>query len=212
MWEWLYALDVEWLRRINTDWSNPFFDQFLTLAADFRLMKWVLGAGVLALLIWGGFRGRALVFLMIACLLIGDAGINWSIKRLVNRPRPHESVENLRLVSRIDYLNYKVKTSKPRTPERGRSMTSGHACNNFAAAYLITRFFPPWGALSWIWACMIAYSRIYTAAHYPSDIIVSFFVALAYAHLISCAAVWLWQKGAPRLLPQTYARHPNIFP
>ena len=210
--DWLLQIDIALLRLINGKWIHPALDQGLSLLTDVDSLWWLIVAIVLALLIWGGFKGRTFLALLVLCLLIGDAGINWAIKRMVNRPRPHQALEDVRRVKRENLTTYRVEWSKPGPVQRGRSMTSGHTCNNVALALLITLVYGRWGMLAWIWAVTIAYSRIYTGDHYPSDILVSFLVASTYTGLICCAACWVWHKGAPRLLPQIYARHPRLLP
>ncbi|MEM6821703.1 MAG: phosphatase PAP2 family protein [Verrucomicrobiota bacterium] len=195
---------------INVLWTNEFLDYFFLIIASFKLWKWPLAIGAVALAIWGGFRSRIFLILMLLCLLIGDAGINWSIKSTVNRPRPHESHDHLRRV-RFEGWTKVAEPSQKREILNGNSMTSGHACNNFALATLATLLFRPWGALVWIWAVLVAYSRIYTGDHYPSDVFVSFFVAVFYTLTIVYIASRLWQKWGKAYIPNLYDRHPQLI-
>jgi len=210
MWELLQTWDIALFRLINESWVSPWLDGGLSLMADFRLMKWPLGIAVLAALIWGGFRARLFLFLVMLALIIGDGGINWSIKKIVDRPRPYQGLDDVRRVKR-DGFTYRVERVSKEWFKAGRSMTSGHVCNNVALAFLATLLFSPWGRLVWIWAALIAYSRVYTADHYPSDVVVSFFVALAYTAGICCVVQFLWQQWAPRFFPKTYAKHPRLY-
>ncbi|MDX6767716.1 MAG: phosphatase PAP2 family protein [Candidatus Methylacidiphilales bacterium] len=209
--DFLYQIDIAVLRWINTTATHPILDYVLSLIADTDTMIWLLAPTVIAVAVWGGFKGRVFLVLMILCLLIGDAGINWAIKTTVNRPRPHQTLENVRRVKLTSPTTYRVQWSEPGPVKNGRSMTSGHTCNNVALALLLTLLYGRWGALAWIWAAAMGYSRIYSGDHYPSDVLVSALVACAYTGLICCAACWLWHKGAPRLLPKTYARHPHLL-
>lgn len=209
--DFLLHLDISLLRWINTTAVHPALDQILSLVADVDSMQWFIVAAVLAVAVWGGFKGRVFLVLMFLCLVIGDAGINWALKRVINRPRPHQVLEEVRRVKRESLTAYRVEWSNPGPVERGRSMPSGHTCNNVAFALLLTLLYRPWGRLAWIWAAIIGYSRIYTGDHYPGDILVSIGVASVYTGLICCAACWLWHKGAPLLFPQTYARHPRLL-
>lgn len=206
--DWLYSIDVRVLRWINTVWVHPWLDWLMGLVSDFNTFKWILGVSVLALLIFGKFRERTLIVLMALCLLIGDAGINWAIKRTVNRPRPHETHEGLRVVDRSG-----VRPSQPREfVERGRSMTSGHVCNNVALGFLVTWLYPRWGWMIWFWVVLVSYSRIYNASHYPSDVLVSFLVAMTYTWLIVLGSQWLWERAGSRWWPDFLAKHPVLVP
>lgn len=198
------------MRLINVAWTHPWLDWFFLTIAAFGLWKWSLAIAALALAIWGGFRQRTFLVMMLLCLLIGDAGINWTIKSTVNRPRPHESHDDLRRV-RMEGRDLVVEASQKREVLRGNSMTSGHACNNFALATVASLLFRPWGRLLWIWAVLIAYSRVYTCDHYPSDVIVSFFVAVIYATAIVYISDRLWQQYGSRWFPKTYELHPRLI-
>lgn len=210
MFDQLYSWDQHVLRKINTEWSHPFLDAFLSFIADFNLLKWPLLLGLLALLIFGKFRERVFLGLMALCLVLGDAGINSALKREINRPRPHQAEANIRRIVR-DGLGYRVEMSDPGPVKRGRSFTSGHVCNNVAMALLLTLLYRPWGLLAWIWVLLIGYSRIYTADHYPLDVIGSILVALAYtsAILYSARAAWAW--GGPRWLPGLHKKYPDLL-
>lgn len=209
--DWLLQTDVALFRWINGTGIHPALDQAFSLISDVDSLLGFMAAATIALAIWGGFKGRTLIVLMILCLLIGDAGINWSIKRLANRPRPHQTLEDVRRVKRETLTTYHVEWSKPERFKYGRSMTSGHTSNNVALALLITLIYGRWGALAWIWALIMGYSRIYTGNHYPSDILASFLVASAYTGIIGCAASRVWHKVAPAWFPQIYDRHPRLF-
>ena len=203
-----HAADLHLLYLINQTWSRPWLDPVMARVSDFSTpAKCALGVAVVAALAFGGFRGRLLVVMMAACLIVGDAGIDWGFKRLVNRPRPNETEPHIRVLS-----VHEVKESTPHPVKIGRSFTSGHACNNVALAMVGCAIFGWSGAWLWAWAALVSYSRIYVGAHYPSDIFGSWLVALIYAFFIIKAAEWLWQKYAPGKWPKLYAAHPCLFP
>lgn len=208
---WILAADLALLRLINTAWTHPALDYFFGIVAHFGALMGPMIALGLGLLIFGRFKERVLVLTFLLCLGIGDAGINWAIKRVVNRPRPHESHENVRRVKANDFSHISVTWSQPTPPRKGRSMTSGHVCNNTALALLIILLYRPWGWCALLWPVIIGYGRVYTGDHYPSDVVVSWLVASAYTVLICCAAARLWQNYGPRCVPQIYARHPRLY-
>src|SRR5437667_11669899 len=59
----------------------------------------------------------------------------------------------------------------------GASFPSGHTNNNTVIAICCTIFYRRWGKFYWIIAAAVAYSRIYLGAHWPSDVVATFFLA-----------------------------------
>ena len=210
MFDYLYSWDLYFLYLINVSWANPLFDAFLGRIADFDSWRWPLYITEVLVFIFGGFRWRLLIIMMIACLVIGDGMINWGFKIAVNRPRPLEVLPHLRVVSAAH-----VEESKPVPPQSvkyGRSFTSGHACNNLALAIVATAIF---GRPAWVmfpWAFLISYARIYGANHYPSDIVGSWIVAACYTYFIVKTVDYLWRCHAPTRFPQLYKAHSILFP
>ena len=205
---WFHALDLHLLDLINRKWSGPALDLLMARVSDFASFKIPLAVGIVLTLIFGGFRGRLFLVMMAACLVIGDGIIDWDFKIGVNRPRPNETEPHLRVVT----LN-EVSESIPRAHvDKGRSFTSGHACNNVALAMVGCAVFGRWALLLWPWALLVSYSRIYVGSHYPSDIFGSWLVALFYSYFILKTVEWLWRTQAPRKCPGLYARHPVLFP
>jgi len=204
---WFHALDLRLLHLINQTWSRLWLDPVMARVSDFDSFRYPLIAGAILTLIFGGFRGRLFLVLMAACLIIGDGIIDWDFKLEVNRPRPNETEPHLRVVSVRE-----VTESTPRAVLKGRSFTSGHACNNVALAMVGCAIFGRWALWLWPWAALVSYSRIYCAAHYPSDILGSWIVALFYSYFILKTTEWLWEEFAPRKLPRLYAAHPVLFP
>lgn len=204
---WFHALDLHVLHLINQTWSRPWLDPVMARVSDWNSFQIPVVIAVILGLIFGGFRTRLLIVLMAACLLIGDAGIDWGFKRVVHRPRPNETEPHLRVVDL-----HGVRESVPTHTSGGRSFTSGHACNNVALAMIGCAIFGRWALWLWPWAALVSYSRIYVAAHYPSDILGSWIVAIVYSYFICKVAAWLWQKHAPQKWPQLYVKHPVLFP
>lgn len=202
-----HALDLHLLYLINQTWSRPWLDPIMAYVSDWNSWRYpVIGAAILAL-IFGGFRARLLLVMMTACLIIGDGLIDWGFKMTINRPRPNETEPHIRVVS-----VHEVTESTPHHVTKGRSFTSGHACNNVALAMVGCAIFGRWAWLLWPWAMLVSYSRVYTGSHYPSDILGSWIVAIVYAYFILKIAAWLWQRHAPQKCPWLYAQHPLLFP
>jgi len=205
---WFHALDLQILYLINQTWSRPWLDPIMARVSDFDTFRYPLVAAVILTLIWGGFRGRLLLAMMAACLLIGDALIDHDFKDGVRRPRPNETVPHLRVVD----VRHVTESVPQAHVTRGQSFTSGHAMNNVALAMVACAIFGRSALWLWPWAALVSYSRIYCASHYPSDILGSWIVSLFYSYFILKLAEWLWQKYAPAKFPRLYAAHPVLFP
>lgn len=203
----LHALDLHLLWLINQTWSRPWLDPVMAVASDWDLWRIPVAILVVLALIFGSFRVRQMVVLMAACLVIGDGVIDWGFKLAVHRPRPNETVPHLRVVD-----IHGVTESRPHPNLKGRSFTSGHACNNVALAFVACAIFGRAALVLWPWALLVSYSRVYVAAHYPSDILGSWIVAIVYSYFIVKGAEWLWQRFAPRRCPELYLRHSRLFP
>ena len=64
------------------------------------------------------------------------------------------------------------------------SLPSGHATNAFAALVAIGAIFPQARALLWIYAVLIAWSRVAVMAHHPSDVLAGAIVGAVGAVLV----------------------------
>jgi len=82
------------------------------------------------------------------------------IKNVIGRARPF-------VVAGPDVWAYEPFTWHPRYA----SFPSGHATTAFAALVAIGAIFPQARALLWIYAVLIALSRVVITAHHPSDVI-----------------------------------------
>ena len=127
----------------------------------------------------------------------------------------HEFVERAfhPLVDALELVPKEPAEEAEREEDRDRSgpsFPSGHVTNNTVIA-LCLMFFYRRGWLYWIIAAAIGYSRIYLGAHWPSDVIATFFLAAGETLLILAGLEWLWRWGAPKWAPQLYARHPGLI-
>ena len=92
----------------------------------------------------------------------------------------------------------------------GPSFPSGHMDNNTVIALCLTLFYRR-GWLYWIVAALVGYSRVYLGAHWPSDILATFFLALGETLLVLAGLELVWRWAASKWTPQLYLRHPHLL-
>lgn len=163
--------------------------------------------GVLMLLL-GGFRERAFLLALGLSIGVTDGLVtNWT-KDVVQRPRPYEVVagvrtvelapSSLRIMSVFAPLEVRVSPERIRPPG-GRSFPSGHAANMFAFATAIAVFYRPWGALAYLPAAAVAYSRVYVGVHWPTDVVISALQGIGFSLCVIAVCEWVWQKISHRV-------------
>ena len=164
---------------------------------------------LLVILAWkGGIRGRLFILFLLVGLLVSDAFLCNTIKKLVARPRPFLTIPDVNVLS-----------------GRGLSygMPSSHAANWFMIVVVTGYFYRR--TLKYIipLALGVSFSRIYNGAHYPSDVIVGACLGLfsGAVVLFGTEAGWRWVgkgwfydwwKRFPSLLPcsaETPAKEPK---
>ncbi len=178
--QWLQQLDLSILRWINQVWTNPFLDWFFPRMAApsiFLIPGIILGLGLL----WKGrMRGRLFLLLMAVVIGLGDAVIVNGLKKAVNRPRPHETVQGVRLVTKEE-----IRISNPtERPSKGRSFPSAHVSNNVALALVVVAFYGRRYCWIFLWAFLMGWNRVYLGVHFPSDVLFSIFLSMTYTGLI----------------------------
>lgn len=213
-------MDQQLLFLINHTWASPGLDRPMVVASSFDLWWPFLLVGVIALAIFGNFRVR--MFLLTVGLAIGvtDGLVVNSLKKIVNRPRPHEVLEGVRTLDfakakpRFLALNKPLKEdySVARIqPARGNSFPSGHAANNWTVAVVAAVFFRRWGWLMFIPAAFVAYSRIYVGAHWPLDVVTSCFIGSGLGLLVAAGVEAVWRRWGGVWSPSLYEKTPSLL-
>ena len=171
-WEEAFLL---FLQDIRTDFMNPIMRFFSFLGNS----GWLWIVICILLLIYKPTRPIGVIA---AVTLLVSAGLcNGLIKHIVNRTRPYDAIEELTLIAK-----------KP----NDSSFPSGHSNASFAVACAITWCFAKkrkWIGIILIGiASLIAFSRLYVGAHYPTDVIAGVLLGI----VISIVVYLLLRKKA----------------
>lgn len=157
----LEAFDHWLFGRINTDMANGFFDSIFPILTELLKQKAVVYFVLPALLIYFALKLRIRFFSFALALGLSlamtDVTSHHVIKATFQRPRPANTVG----------LSVQLRTF----PHAGYSFPSNHAANNFAAALVLSAYFYRARLLFFLFASLIAFSRIYVGVHFPLDVI-----------------------------------------
>ncbi len=211
-------MDQTLFHLVNEQWTRPALDLFMAAISNVDIWKPLIVLLVLYALIFGGFKGRALVFCIGFALLV-DSSLIDTLKSFVDRRRPKQA-ERVRLVelakARPEFLTLFKKPAIRYSDERDRhssgpSFPSGHVTNNITVAIVFSLFYRRWGWLYFLVAGAIGYSRIYLGAHWPSDVLATAFLAAGATFLLLALLEALWGWAARRWAPNVYLRHPRLI-
>ena len=127
----------------------------LSLAANYSRL-WLGCSALLAA--FGGERGRRATQNGLAAIALSSGVVNVVLKPLGNRHRPDRDTHDVPVSRQVDMPS---STSWP----------SGHSASGFAFATGVGAAWPAVGIPLTVVASLVAYSRVHTGVHYPSDTI-----------------------------------------
>lgn len=155
--------------------STPLLDAPLRQISDFanHSKPWVLLAGSLALL--GGRPGRRGALTGLAAVGAASLLVNQPMKIAGARPRP-------------DWDALRVPHQRRVRMPSSTSFPSGHSASAAAFAVAVGDLLPQYRLPLRVGASIVAFSRVYTGVHYPSDVLVGAAVGALVGRLASRTA------------------------
>ena len=219
-------LDDTLLDLINHSWTSPFLDHLMPAVSSLDVWQPFMIAGALWALIGGGRAGLCFIVSIVIGLVLGDVILSHALKHAFSRPRPRDVRAGviIRSLSPGDPKLFHVfeppvvKVSEPSTdPVRhGNSFPSSHVVNLFMFATVAFRYRRGAGILLGFVGIVVAWSRIYCGAHWPTDIPPSILLGIASGFT---AAWWVdfaarrfgWRENDQVSIPPT-TLHPLVTP
>jgi undecaprenyl-diphosphatase len=150
--------------KLNSQWTNPFFDSVLPFFRNsvFWAPLYIFIAAFIAFNF--GKKGLWWSLIFISTVAITDLIGAQILKTALRRPRPCQDAEFM------IYVRLLLKQCSG-----SYSFVSNHAANHFGMAtfaFLTFRgIFKKWMYLAYLWAVFIAYAQVYVGVHYPLDVI-----------------------------------------
>ena len=179
MMEFLKSLDTDLFLALN-GWHNSFFDPIMYWLSD--KLIWIPMYLFIIFLIFRKYKMQGVLTLLFiaATIALCDQTASGLLKNTVQRLRPSHDPAIMNL----------VHLSKAGAGGL-YGFASSHAANVFGlATFLWLVFDDKFKMLKYwmfIWAAMVAYSRIYNGVHYPGDVIAGIVIGMIWGFLLSKA-------------------------
>ncbi|MFG1813630.1 phosphatase PAP2 family protein [Kribbella sp. NPDC049174] len=160
--------------------STPRLDEPLRRVSDFANFSkpWFLTAGALA--VFGGPRGRRAALTGLTAIGVTSLVVNQPMKKSMGERR------------RPDRHRLGVPAQRwVRMPASG-SFPSGHSASAAAFAVAVGEVIPGFGPVLRVAASVVAFSRVYTGVHYPSDVLVGATVGALFGRVAGRLALRRW--------------------
>jgi undecaprenyl-diphosphatase len=182
MLEWLTTIDRQLYMLLNGRLHTPFFDAVMTATTTQDNWYAVLVGVWVAMIIWGGRKGRLAAVMLVLGIGIADQLSCAVLKPLVGRLRPINELPE-------DQFRLLVGHSK------AFSFPSAHAANSFTMATIGAWASPRWlKPILFVAAAFVAYSRIYVGVHYPFDTLAGALlgVGVGWLTIWFVKSAWTW--------------------
>ncbi|HPR85037.1 MAG TPA: phosphatase PAP2 family protein [Prolixibacteraceae bacterium] len=179
MMEFLKSLDTDLFLALN-GWHNSFFDPIMYWLSD--KLIWIPMYLFVIFLIFRKYKMQGVLMLLFiaATIALCDQTASGLLKNTVQRLRPSHDPAIMNLV----HLSNAGAGGL-------YGFASSHAANVFGLATFIWLVFDDKFKMlkywMFIWAAMVAYSRIYNGVHYPGDVIAGIVIGMIWGYLLSKA-------------------------
>jgi membrane-associated phospholipid phosphatase len=164
MWNQLLTWDRTLFEKINSDWTNPLFDNLMPFLRNST--HWAPLYLFLAIFALMNFKTKGVWWLVLfaATVAMTDMTGTYIFKHNVERLRPCNDPA----------MADRVRLLLPQCAG-GYGFISNHAANHFGMGmyFLVTMrgILKNWAWAGVIWAALIAYSQVYVGIHYPGDVL-----------------------------------------
>ncbi|OQW46839.1 MAG: hypothetical protein A4S09_02720 [Proteobacteria bacterium SG_bin7] len=160
--------------KINNQWTHSVLDWFFVNMTDLMktdaFVKIILPLILVLFAFWKKKTALQIIASIAFTVAIADFVSYKIFKTVFDRDRPHYT--EIGAIVKVPY----APTSK--------SFPSNHALNTFAVANILAFYWPASGLFFWIFAFLMAYSRVYVGVHYPLDIIAGMILGMTIAVVI----------------------------
>lgn len=154
--EFILSIDTSLFYFLNKTLANPFFDWFFPIITNQKNWNPIYIFLILFLIVKYKKRGALIAIIAILAVGITDYFGSHFIKEIIGRIRPCSSLSDVHLLVPCG---------------GGKSFPSLHASNNFALAYVLSKYFTKNAWIFYTVASLIAISRVIVGVHYPGDVI-----------------------------------------
>lgn len=156
MLDWLQQIDQAVFLFINVTLANPVTDAVMPIITNDLWLRIAYGLAMVLILWKGNAKLRWLVLFSALALLVSDQVSAAFLKPLIGRMRPCHTLENVHLLVGCG---------------GGKAMPSSHAANAFGQAFLFGLLYKRVRAGLFVFASLVALSRVFVGVHYPGDIL-----------------------------------------